>query len=163
MTNARNKLTTTFPTFWNVGATVKMKSFIKFAPRRLAELKTAVAPMKRDRLNLQRDINRLMFESVIAPADDETARTTLETEEQILAELAERIAPVQKEIDQLGNLFWVTKTEVQAHKYDLSASRYRQIETDETFYEEPNITLERLQTIENVMQAEVRELQTTLV
>ena len=99
-----------------------------------------------------------MFESVIAPADDETARITLETEEQILAELVERIQPIQKEIDQLGNQFWVTKKDVQAHKYDLSASRYRQIEADETFYEEPNVTLERLMTLEDIMKAETKDL-----
>ena len=99
-----------------------------------------------------------MFESVIAPADDETARIALENEEQILAELAERIQPIQKEIDQLGNQFWVTKKDVQAHKYDLSASRYRQIEADETFYEEPNITLERLNLLENVIMEETADL-----
>ena len=132
----------------------KNEEFYQNRARRLAELKTAVAPMKTERLNLQRDINRLMFESVIAPADDETARTTLETEEQILTELAEKIAPIQKEIDQLGNQFWVTKEDVQANKYDLSASRYRQIEADETFYEEPSVTLERLSLLESVIMGE---------
>ncbi|MDQ3711370.1 MAG: type I restriction-modification system subunit M [Acidobacteriota bacterium] len=136
----------------------KNEEFYQMRDRRLAELKTAVAPMKAQRLNLQRDINRLMFESVIAPADDETARITLETEEQILAELAERIQPIQKEIDQLGNQFWVTKKDVQAHKYDLSASRYRQIEADETFYEEPNVTLERLMTLEDITKTETNEI-----
>ena len=136
----------------------KNEEFYQMRARRLAELKTAVAPMKIERLNLQRDINRLMFESVITPADDETARIALETEEQILAELAERIAPVQKEIDQLCNQFWVTKKDVQANKYDLSASRYRQIEADETFYEEPNITLERLNLLENVIMEETADL-----
>lgn len=136
----------------------KNKEFYQIRARRLAELKTAVAPMKSERLNLQRDINRLTFESVIAPADNETARITLETEEQILAELAERIQPIQKEIDQLGNQFWVTKKDVQAHKYDLSASRYRQIEADETFYEEPNVTLERLMALEDITKEETKDL-----
>ena len=94
----------------------KNEEFYQIRSRRLAELKTAVAPMKIERLNLQRDINRLMFESVITPADDETARIALETEEQILAELAERIAPIQKEMDQLGNQFWVTKKDVQGEQ-----------------------------------------------
>ncbi|MBA3632041.1 MAG: N-6 DNA methylase [Acidobacteria bacterium] len=136
----------------------KNEEFYQIRARRLAELKTAATPMKAERLNLQRDINRLMFESVIAPADDETARIALETEEQILAELAEKIAPIQKEIDQLGNQFWVTKEDVQAHKYDLSASRYRQIEADETFYEEPNVTLERLMTLEDITKEETKDL-----
>ena len=136
----------------------KSEEFYEARAERLAQLKMVVAPMKAERLNLQRDINRLMFESVIAPADDETARIALETEEQKLAELEERIAPVQKEIDQLGNQFWVTKKDVQANKYDLSASRYRKIEADETFYEEPKITLARLMTLEDVTKEETGEL-----
>ncbi len=119
-------------------------------------------PIKTERLNLQRDINRLMLESVIAPADDETARTTLETKEQTLAELAEKIAPVQKEIDQLGNEFWVRKEDVQSNKYDLSASRYRQSEADETFYEEPNVTLERLVKLEDITKDETENLLRTI-
>lgn len=140
----------------------KNEEFYQIRARRLDELKTAVAPMKRDRLNLQRDINRLMFESVIAPADDETARVALETEERILAELAEIVAPIQKEIDRLGNQFWVTKEEVQANKYDLSASRYRQIEADETFYEEPDVTMERLATLENITLEEMNNLKSKI-
>jgi type I restriction enzyme M protein len=136
----------------------KNAQFYEDRTQRLAELRTAVAPLKAERLNLQRDINRLMFESVTAPADDETARIALETQESILAELAERIAPIQEEIDQLGNQFWVTKEDVQAHKYDLSASRYRQTEVDETFYEEPNVTLERLMKLDRTAEAEANEL-----
>src|SRR6185295_5212783 len=109
-------------------------------------------------LKLQRNINRLMFESVIAPADDESAQIALETEEQTLSELAGKIAPLQKEIDQLCNQFWVTKKDVQAKKYDLSASRYRQIEADETFYEEPNVTLERLLMVGNITKKETKDL-----
>jgi type I restriction enzyme M protein len=140
----------------------KNEEFYQNRARRLAELKAAVAPLKTERLNLQRDINRLMFENVIAPADDETARTTLETEERILAELTEKIAPVQKEIDQLGNQFWVRKEDVQSNKYDLSASRYRQSETDETFCEEPNITLERLVKLEDITKDETENLLRTI-
>lgn len=132
--------------------------FYENRTRRLAELKHRVAPLKAEKLNFEREINRLTFESVIAPPDDETARIALENEEQKLAELNEQIAPIQKEIDQLGNQFWVDKSQIQANKYDLSASRYRQIEADETFYEEPNITLERLGILEDVMKEETNEL-----
>ncbi len=136
----------------------KDSEFYQVRAGRLAELKTMVAPMKAERLNLQRDINRLMFDSVIAPANDESTRIALETEEQILTELAEKIAPIQKEIDQLGNQFWVTKKEVQAHKYDLSASRYRQMEADVRFYEEPNVTMERLTLLGDYMKSELSNL-----
>jgi type I restriction enzyme S subunit len=37
---------------------------------------------------------------------------------------------------------------VKAKKYDLSASRYRQVEQDEYFYEEPKVTLKRLRHLE---------------
>lgn len=122
----------------------KNEAFHEARARRLAELQAAVAPLKTRRLEFQREINRLTFESVIAPPEDETARIALETDEKKLAELNEQIAPLQKEIDQLTRQFWVAKKDVQVNKYDLSASRYRQIEADETFYEEPDVTLERL-------------------
>jgi hypothetical protein len=41
------------------------------------------------------------------------------------------MAPLRAEIDQLNRQFWVTKAQVKANKYDLSASRYRQVEQDE--------------------------------
>jgi type I restriction enzyme M protein len=75
-----------------------------------------------------------------------------------LAELLERIAPLQKEINQLTRQFWVTKEQVRANKYDLSASRYRVVEQDEEFYEDPQVTLERLLKLEEVMANEAREL-----
>lgn len=136
----------------------KDAEFYENRMNRLAELKAMIAPLKEERLILHRDINRLMFESVIADADDEKAQIALETEEQILAELNERIAPIQKEIDQLGNQFWADKKQIQDNKYDLSASRYRQLEADETFYEDPNITLERLITLEDIMKEETKDL-----
>ncbi len=140
----------------------KDEAFYALRTRRLIELKELVAPMKTRRLELQRDINRLTFESVIAPPEDETARVTLETEEQHLAELEDQIDPIQKEIDQLGNQFWVTKAEVTANKYDLSASRYRKIEPDETFYEEPEVTLERLLKLEEITKEETENLLRTV-
>jgi type I restriction enzyme M protein len=136
----------------------KNEEFHQNRARRLAELRDAVAPMKTRRLEFHRDINRLTFESVIAPPEDETARIALETEEKLLAELNEQIVPLQKEIDQLTRQFWVTKKIVQANKYDLSASRYRQIEADETFYEEPNITLERMMNLDRITEFEANEL-----
>jgi type I restriction enzyme M protein len=137
-------------------------AFYALRTQRLIELKELVAPMKTRRLELQRDINRLTFESVIAPPEDETARITLETEEQLLAELEEQITPIQKEIDQLGNQFWVTKAEVTENKYDLSASRYRKIDPDETFYEEPDVTLERLMKLEEITKEETENLLRTV-
>lgn len=137
----------------------KNEEFHARRAERLEHLRAEVAPMKARRLELQRDINRLTFENVITPPDDETARIALETEEQLLATLEEQIAPIQKEIDQLGNQFWVTKADVVANKYDLSVSRYRRIEPDETFYEEPEITLNRLSALEQFTSSSISELE----
>ena len=49
----------------------------------------------------------------------------------------------------------MTKDQVKANKYDLSASRYRQVEQDEEFYEEPKVTLDRLRELEAVARGEV--------
>lgn len=78
--------------------------------------------------------------------------------QQRLDKLHDEIAPLQAEMNQLTRQFWVTKEQVAANKYDLSASRYRQIEQDEEFYEEPRVTLERLLKLEDAMSDEARDL-----
>jgi type I restriction enzyme M protein len=126
--------------------------------RRLAELRTQIAPLKAERLTILKEINRLTFESVIAPDGDEQARQALAADQQELAHLEEQIAPLQKEINRLTRQFWVTKEQVKANKYDLSASRYRQMEQDETFYEEPQVTLDRLLRLESIIGNQTTEL-----
>jgi type I restriction enzyme M protein len=130
--------------------------------QRLSELKSEIAPMKAERLKLLKEINRLTFENAVAPADDEPTRLALEADRQRLAQLHEQMAPLQAEINQLNRQFWVTKAQVKANKYDLSASRYRQIEQDEPYYESPQVTMERLLKLERVMAEEVRELEKLL-
>jgi type I restriction enzyme M protein len=130
--------------------------------QRLSELKSEIAPMKAERLKLLKEINRLTFENAVAPADDEQTRVALEADRQRLAQLHEQMAPLQAQINQLNRQFWVTKAEVKVNKYDLSASRYRQIEQDEPFYESPQVTMERLLKLEHVMATEVRELEKLL-
>lgn len=134
-------------------------AFNQARAQRLADLKAQIAPLKATRLKLQREINRLTFEHAIAPADDATTRLALDTDAQKLAQLHEQMAPLQREINQLSRQFWVSKDQVKAHKYDLSASRYRQIEQDKTFYDEPAVTLDRLMQLESVMAGEVCNLQ----
>ncbi|MGE0684298.1 MAG: N-6 DNA methylase [Candidatus Binatia bacterium] len=117
--------------------------FMQKRAQRLVELQKQVAPLKADRLQHHATIHRLKFEEVIAE-DPDTARATREQAEAELAELQARIAPLEKEINQLSRQFWVSKDQVKANKYDLSASRYRQVEQEEVFYEKPTVTLERL-------------------
>jgi type I restriction enzyme M protein len=132
--------------------------FTQRRAQRLAELKEQIAPLKAERLELQREINRLTFEQAIATEGDDAARLALEADEAKLATLHDRLTPLQTEINQLSRQFWVTKEQVRANKYDLSASRYRQREQDGTFYDDPQVTMKRLMQLEQVMTNEVQEL-----
>jgi type I restriction enzyme M protein len=52
---------------------------------------------------------------------------------------------------------------VVTQKYDLSTSRYRQIEQDEVFHEKPAVTLDRLRQLEHVAEQDVAGLEKILV
>ena len=87
--------------------------------------------------------------SVVSALNDAQAR---------LADLQSKIVNPQSELDRLTRQFWVTKEQVKANKYDLSASRYRQVDADAAYHEKPSVTLERLARLESVMLDEIREL-----
>jgi type I restriction enzyme M protein len=137
---------------------------------RLGTLWAEVAPLKEERLRLQGEINRLTFESAIAPdlalprhseerSDEESPRSALQATTDELATLEARIAPLQAQIDQLTRQFWVEVGQVRKNKYDLSASRYREVAQDEIYYERPQMTMERLMELEKLMAEEIQELQ----
>ena len=126
------------------------KKFAQQREKRFAELKERIAPLKKTRLKLLSEVNRLTFEQVIALDGDEKARTTLEVDKTKLAELHKEIEPIQNEINQLTRQFWVIKDKLKANKYDLSTSRYRDVEQDEVFYEKSTVTIERLRQLEEV-------------
>jgi type I restriction enzyme M protein len=154
------------------------KTFGDTRSSRIGELRTLLAPMKEERLQLQAEINRLQFESVL-----ENPLTTKDTKEHKgeqkelpscplvplvvnalndaqakLAELQSKIVNPQSEMDRLTRQFWVTKEQVRANKYDLSASRYRQVDADAAYHEQPSVTLERLAWLEGVMASEIEEI-----
>ena len=54
--------------------------------------------------------------------------------------------------------FWVSKGQAKANKYDLSASRYRQVEPEEVYYEKPEVTMSRLLKLEEAMTQEIQQL-----
>ena len=126
--------------------------------QRLADLQKQIAPLKKDRLEHRAIIHRLKFEEVVSKTPDK-ARAAREKADTELAELQSRIAPLQTEINQLTRQFWVGKNQVKANKYDLSASRYRQVEHDEEFYEQPRVTLKRLRELEAASTSELGALQ----
>jgi len=132
--------------------------------KRITDLRRELTPLKAERLQLQAEINRLQFElaleNVPKAGDDKTSnlQEAFGTVSTRLAELQSKIINPQSELDRLTRQFWVTKEQVKANKYDLSASRYRQVEADATYHELPFVTLERLARLESVMLDEIREL-----
>lgn len=131
---------------------------------RLASLRAEIEPLKTERRLLHAEVHRLTFEHAIAPegAAATTALTDLECDRSRLATLDAQIHPLQTEMNQLTRQFWVNAAEIRAKKYDLSASRYRQVERDAPYYDAPQVTLSRLLTLEQVMATEARALQEAL-
>lgn len=111
---------------------------------------------------MQAEINRLQFEEVIdngySNDDHRNSNTELPDCQSRLSNIESQISPLQGELDRLTRQFWVTKEQVKANKYDLSASRYRQVEADAAYHEKPSVTLERLSRLEQVMMEEINEL-----
>jgi type I restriction enzyme M protein len=137
--------------------------FTQKRAQRLAELQKQIAPLKADRLKHHEIIHSLKFEEVIAnDGNADAARAAREQAEAELATLQAQVTPLQTEINRLGRQFWVTKDQVKAYNYDLSASRYRQIEEDEVFYEKPAITLDRLRQLETAAIADITALKRML-
>jgi type I restriction enzyme M protein len=138
----------------------------KFATKRtqrLAELRKKIEPLKALRLKLLAEVNRLTFEHAIAGEENgDKAFADLEIDQQKLESLHDQLEPVQTEINQLTRQFWVSKEQVKANKYELSASRYRQVEQDQEFYEHPHVTLERLRQLETVSTRAVAALNAML-
>ncbi len=137
------------------------KHFIAKRLTRLAELKKTITPLKASRLKHHEIIHRLKFEEVIA-ADSDKALTLREKAEAELAELQGRISPLEGEINQLGRQFWVERKEIAANKYDLSASRYRDVEQEDAFLEKPAVTLKWLRQLETAASVEVAALEKML-
>jgi type I restriction enzyme M protein len=149
--------------------------------KRIADLRRKLTPLKEERLKLYAEINRLMFESVLTPSafgtspksdmdtlDDKKNTSVvfgggregveLAAAQARLSELESQISAPQSELDRLTRQFWVTKEQVKANKYDLSASRYRQVDADAVYHEKPSVTLERLARLEKVLLDEIKEL-----
>lgn len=133
-------------------------AFVTKRDARLAKLQNEIAPLKAEAMRMHAEIHRLKFDAAIAQDDDATARDALAKDQAKLDELHERMSPLQKEINQLNRQFWVDAEKVRANKYDLSASRYREIEQDEVYYEKPEVTLERMGQLEKASAQIQREI-----
>lgn len=150
------------------------QKFVESRKLRVEALRALLGPLKEERRKLQAEINRLTFESVIAPSalsgtspkfggtsvefgGDRVGAALSEAQARLTALEAQIVAP-QSELDRLTRQFWVTKEQVKAKKYDLFASRYRQAGADTVYHEQPSVTLERLLRLEQVMVSEIGEL-----
>jgi type I restriction enzyme M protein len=94
----------------------------------------------------------------MSQSDDGPAEESLQGVRTRLEDLKGLLMPLRADYNQLSRQFWVSKGEVKAHKYDLSASRYRQVENDEIFYEKPKVTLVRMALLEQVINEDIKEL-----
>jgi len=56
------------------------------------------------------------------------------------------------------NWFWVDGSEIRENKYDLSVSRYKQIEYEEVRYEAPNKIMDHILSLEETIQKQVKEI-----
>jgi type I restriction enzyme M protein len=161
--------------------------FIESREKRIVELRKQLAPLKAERLKLHADVNRLTFDHAIDSVTDEVQRLEglgtnvpkvgadtsrrlnetfgtidsagqLQAAQQMLSTLESQISAPQSKLDRLTRQFWVDVAQVRANKYDLSASRYRQTDNDEIYHEAPQVTLERLSRLEQVMSDEIKSL-----
>jgi type I restriction enzyme M protein len=138
------------------------KKFNASRESRIGELRKELTPLKTKLLKLQADINRLTFELAIDSVSDGESAAELSACQKLVTSLESKISAPQSELDRLTRQFWVTKEQVKVNKYDLSASRYRQMDTDTVYHEKPSVTLERLSRLEQVMFDEIKELKKIL-
>ncbi|MGB8980487.1 MAG: N-6 DNA methylase [Anaerolineales bacterium] len=138
------------------------RKFKESREQRIVELRAELTPLKEKRLKLQAEVNRLTFEQAINTNEDGKTAAKLAEANELLSALHSLLSAPQRELDRLTRQFWVTKERVKANKYDLSASRYRQVDADAAYYEKPSVTLERLARLEQVMLDEIDKLKKLL-
>jgi len=122
---------------------------------RIEELIHQLKPLDDKRLWLEGEINRLTFEQAISPMEDGPIASELHDVNNRLEELLIHLTPFRVEYNRLSRQFWVNKAQVKSNKYDLSASRYRQIIGDDVYYEKSRVTLERLGILERMIGNEI--------
>jgi type I restriction enzyme M protein len=136
------------------------KKFVEGRKLRVDELRTLLAPLKEERRKMQAEINRLTFDHAIDSVSNGKSAADLSAAQTRLSNIESQISAPPSELDRLTRQFWVTKEQVKANKYDLSASSYRHADADAdaVYHEKPSVTLERLARLEGVMLDEIKEL-----
>ncbi len=64
--------------------------------------------------------------------------------------------------DRKGKCFFVPVSEIKENGYDLSISKYKEIEYEEVAYEKPEIIMEKIEGLENKIKANIEELREML-
>jgi type I restriction enzyme M protein len=64
--------------------------------------------------------------------------------------------------DRKSKCFFVSISEIKENGYDLSISRYKEIEYAEVQYEKPEIIIEKIEALENEIQTSIRDLKKLL-
>lgn len=130
--------------------------------KRLEELRGQLQPLNEERLRLEGEVHRLQFESALSATGNGPIAEQLAQMQATMEELKGRLNPVRTEFNQVERHFWVSKEQVKANKYDLSTSRYRQVEAEEVYYEQPEVTLERLKNLNSLIDSEIDALRKML-
>ena len=152
----------------------QVQEFVETREKRVLELRKQLTPLKEERLQFHKEIDEQTFMKALtedlpvphpllgsaklrelAPLDP----ARMAAAKQGLAELDGHIQPLQAELDRLSRQFWVTKEQVKANKYDLSASRYRQADNDDVYHPNSSEVLERLLELNEVIKYELFDMQ----
>ena len=64
--------------------------------------------------------------------------------------------------DRKGKCFFITAEEIVENNYDLSISRYKEIEYEEVQYEKPEVILDQLDALEDEIKKNIAELRALL-
>jgi len=65
-------------------------------------------------------------------------------------------------LDRKGKCFFVPLSEIEENGYDLSISRYKEIEYEEVEYEKPEVILDEIEALEDRIKSNIAELRTLL-
>jgi len=89
----------------------------------------------------------------------EDKRTPLDRKGDI-PDIVERFKKRREEnpADRKGKCFYVPADEIKANNYDLSISRYKEIEYEEVRYEKPEIIIEKIEELEGQILGNISEL-----
>jgi type I restriction enzyme M protein len=60
--------------------------------------------------------------------------------------------------DRGSKFFWVSKKEIEKNDFDLSSNRYKETEYEEVKYEDPEVILEKIETLEAEIVAGINDL-----